>query len=49
MTKTYEHTKVEDKEFVVETSTIATSQTYTKEWLETEITRLQEILKEFPK
>ena len=49
MTKTYEVTKTDEEEFVVETATIEDKKTYQKDWIEEEISRLQAILAHFKK
>ena len=49
MTKTYEVTKSETEEFVVETATTNSQRTYHKDWLVSEIAKLQAILDQFPK
>ena len=47
MTKTYEVTKTDKEEFVVETNSIEQKRTYQKKWLIDEIARLQTILSGF--
>jgi len=49
MTKTYEVTQSETEEFIVETATNTSERTYQKDWLISEIARLQSILERFPK
>lgn len=47
--KTYQVTKTDEEEFVVETQSIEKRRTYHKQWLIDEVARLQAILDEFKK
>ena len=49
MIKTYEVTKNDIEEFVVEKEIIEQKRTYQKQWLIDEIARLTAILNQFPK